>query len=161
MTSSQIEPRLFDLLDEYCAAIIAGTIRSATAVRRSSNVITFLRSFFEQLFASSFDVQLEAFDYESKRMSVALRHDGEREVPRRLVPIVSAFEELCDLYPDIIGVSYGGGSTTMFRRFHERYLPRLLRSVRRWAIESGQDELEERVRTSAELVGKALAEMKW
>jgi hypothetical protein len=131
------------------------------AVRRSSSVITFLRSFFEQLFASSFDVQLEAFDYESKRMSVALRHDHERAVPRRLVPVVSAFEELCDLYPDVVGASYGGGSTTLFRRFHERYLPRLLRSVQRWAADSDQDELEERVRSSAELFGKALAVMKW
>jgi hypothetical protein len=159
MTRSQIEPRLFDLLDEYSAAIIEGAIKPASGIRSTSKAITFLQSLFEQMFASSFGVQLEAFDYESKRMSVALRH--EQEIPRPLVPIVSAFEELCDLYPDVIGASYGGGSTAILRRFHERYLPRLLRSLRRWAAESGQDELEQRVGSSAELLGKALAAVKW
>lgn len=155
MTRSQIEPRLFDLLDEYSAAIADGAIKPA----RTSKAITFLQSFFEQLFASSFGVQLEAFDYASKRMSVALRHD--REVPPRLVPIVSAFEQLCDLYPDVIGAGYGGASTTILRRFHERYLPGLLRSAGQWAGESGQDELEARVRSSGELFGKAVAGVKW
>lgn len=130
-------------------------------VLRTSKVITFVQSFFEQVFASSFNVQLEAFDYESKRMSVALRHDADHEVPAGLVPIVSAFEELCDLYPDVVGLSYGGRSRTMSRRFHQRYLPKLLRSVRRWADESGQDELGERARASGALLGRALAVMKW
>ena len=159
MTASQIEPRLFDLLDEYSANIANGTIKPGTAVRRSSKVITFLQSFFEQLFASSFGIQLEAFDHESKRMIVALRH--EQEVPAELRPVVSAFEELCDLYPDIIGASYGGGSTATFRRFHKRYLPRLLRSSRQWAATSGQDELEMRIGSSAQSFSEALAAAKW
>jgi hypothetical protein len=159
MTSSDVEPGLFDLLDEYSAGIADGTIESGRRVARTSKVITFLQSLFEQLFASAFDMQLEAFDDESKRMSVALRH--ERDVAPDLRPIVSAFEELCDLYPDIIGASYGGGSTATFRRFHKRYLPRLLRSCKQWATSSGQDVLKVRVEASGESFKKALAAAKW
>lgn len=159
MTSPQIEPRLFDLLDEYCAGIADGTIKPGQSVARSSKVITFLQSFFEQLFASSFNVQIEAFDDESKRMSVTLRH--EQEVPTELRPVVSLFEEVCDLYPDIIGASYGGGSTATFRRFHKRYLPRLLRSAHRWAVASDQAELAKRVDSSAKVLSQALKAAKW
>ncbi len=92
-------------------------------------------------------------------MSVALRHD--RDVPTELRPLVSGFEEFCDLFPDIIGASYGGGSATTFRRVHKRYLPRLLRSARQWAAKAGQDELKERIESSARSFTEALGKAKW
>jgi hypothetical protein len=159
MTGSQIEPGLFDLLDEYSAGIAGGTITPGRAVAESSKVITFLHSFFDQLFAACFNIELEAFDDESKRMSVALRH--EQDVPADLRPVVSAFEEFCDLYPDVVGASYGGGSSTTFRRFHKRYLPRLLRSACQWAVKSGQQDLGTRIGTSAEAFNEALGAAKW
>lgn len=159
MTQKPVEPTLFDLLDEYSASIKAGKVRAGRSVRRSSRVVTFLQSFFEQLFASCFDTQLEAFDDESKRLSVELRH--EHNVEPSLRPIISAFEEACDMYPDIIGSSYGGGSTASFRRFHKRYLPKLLRSVQRWARPAGQEELADRADQSARRLREALEEAGW
>lgn len=158
-TRSPVEPALFDLLDQYSDAIKAGKVRARRSVRRSSRVVTFLQSFFEQLFASCFDIQLEAFDDESKRLSVELRH--EKNVEELLRPVVSAFEEACDLYPDIIGSSYGGGSATTFRRFHKRYLPRLLQSVQRWAHAVGHAELAERAHQSNRRLGEALGAAGW
>lgn len=151
-----VEPGLFDLLDAYSASIEKGRGRSGSSVGRSSGVITFLQSFFEQLFASCFDVQLEAFDDESKRLSVELRHERRDEIDEELRPLVSGFEEACDLYPDIIGSSYGGGSQATFLRFHKRYLPKILRSVEQWAEKKGNKELSDRAQQSARQLREAV-----
>jgi hypothetical protein len=159
MTGPPVELALFDLLDEYSAAIVAGEVTSGRRVATSSKIIIFLQSFFEQLFASCFALQLEAFDDESKRMSVELRHG--RDVTEKLRPVVSAFEEVCDLYPDIIGASYGGGSEATFRRFHKRYLPRLLRSAAAWANGADERDLAARITESAQAYNSAIGAAKW
>lgn len=154
MSSNAVEPQLFDLLDEYVESIRSGGAGATQSVRGSSRVIVFLQSFYEQLFAYCFDLELQAFDDESKRLVVEMRHG--REVPNGLIPIVSDFELLCDLYPDIIGASYGGGSTATFQRFHRRFLPHLLRSVAAWSRETGSDELSRRAEQSEYALRAAL-----
>jgi hypothetical protein len=159
MSSDPVEPQLFDLLDEYAERIRDGRVGAGHSVRQSSRVITFLQSFYEQLFASCFDLELEAFDDQSKRLVVEMRHD--QEVPKPLVPVVSDFELLCDLYPDIIGASYGGGSTATFQRFHKRFLPGLLRSVAGWARDAGHAALADRAEQSGRRLRDALRAAQW
>ena len=159
MSSEPVEPQLFDLLDEYAERIRDGHVGTGRSVRRSSRVIAFLQSFYEQLFASCFDLELEAFDDESKRLVVDMRHH--QEVPKALVSVVSDFELLCDLYPDIIGASYGGGSTATFLRFHKRFLPGLLKSVAAWARNAGHAALAGRADQSAHRMHDALRAAGW
>lgn len=159
MSQSFVEPSLFDLLDEYSGRIASGEVTVGRAAKRSSNVIAFIQSFFEQLFGSCFDLQLEAFDDNSKRLSVELRH--ERDVRSELRPLITAFEEACDFYPDVIGASYGGGSITTFKRFHKRFLPRMLKSASTWAAATEQAELKERIENSLSVYIAAMKEAKW
>jgi hypothetical protein len=159
VSSDPVEPQLFDLLDEYTERIRDGRVGAERSVRRSSQVITFLQSFYEQLFASCFDLELQAFDDQSKRLVVEMRHD--QDVSKGLVPIVSGFELLCDLYPDVIGASYGGGSTATFQRFHKRFLPGLLRSVTVWARDAGHAALAGRAEQSGRRLRDALKDARW
>ena len=118
-----------------------------------------MQSFFEQLFGSCFDVQLEAFDDNSKRVSVELRH--ERDIESELRPLITAFEEACDFYPDVIGASYGGGSITTFKRFHKRFLPRLLSAAAKWAAATDQADLKARIENSLSIYKSAIMGAKW
>jgi hypothetical protein len=67
-----------------------------------------------------------------------------KELSLETVALMRSFEELCDLYPEILGYEYGG-TFTDFRQFHERYFKRLLKRIDRWLASTGQSDAAERV----------------
>lgn len=144
MTAPAVEPKVFGFLDAHLASVAAGKFDTNTAVKRETPIVTFCVTFFQQLFESRFGEEIVAVDDTAKAQATRIRLGLDRKAEGALVKLVSSFEELCDLWPDILGFAYGG-SATEFRRFHYTYLPRLLERVEDWARVAPEDAILERV----------------
>lgn len=71
------------------------------------------------------------------------------------------FEDFCDVYIDILGAGYGGGSKTTMESFHTKSLPRLLDRLAEWALARGHSDLHERVRRAEEAYTAAMRAITW
>ena len=147
MATPAVEPNVFNFLDQHLMAVAAGKFDTTTAVKRETPIVEFCVTFFQQLFESEFREEIVAVDDTSKaqatRIRLRLKRTNVHLAKDGLVKLVSSFEELCDLWPDVLGFAYGG-SASEFQRFHYTYLPRLLERIEEWARAARQDKLLER-----------------
>lgn len=147
MTEPAVEPKVFDFLDDHLTSVASGKFDTNTAVKRETPIVDFCVTFFQQLFESQFREVIVAVDDKSKTQATRVRLGLNGDEQGALVKLVSSFEELCDLWPDVLGFAYGG-SATEFQRFHYTYLPRLLERIETWAQDAEESVLLERVTKS-------------
>lgn len=159
MGDESVSESLFDIVDEYAKDIRDGKAVPKRSLSRSSKLLLFCESFFEQFFRGEFDLRIQAFDQEEKRKAVRLRLQDDRPSPeaRRLIAL---FERLCDEYPDFVGAGYGG-SPSAWKRFHRQHVPRLLERAHSWATTKGSSTLSDRISASRRGYDGALAGADW
>jgi hypothetical protein len=155
-----VEPALFDLVTRYAEELNAGKVSAKTSLKRTTPIVEFCRTFFVQFFEHELDHEIIGIDQQAKfdatRMRIDLEDQPDSE-PTRL--LIGWFEELCDIWPDVLGFSYGG-SASEFLRFHTSYVPRLLQRTQSWAEVRGYDELVERAKAALAAYEPALKKLK-
>jgi hypothetical protein len=146
--SPPIEPRLFDLVTQYASAVTSGKTSTKGPLKKTTPIVEFCRTFFQQFFEHVLGREITGIDADAKLAAINLRLDLEEkhgsESVRRLI---SSFEDLCEMWPDVLGFSYGG-SASEFKRFNTAYVPELLGEIRDWAQEAGYPELVDRAGTA-------------
>jgi hypothetical protein len=144
MVDSPVEPRLFDLFDKHIAAVERGDLKADSVLKKEAHIIVFCQTVFAQFFESQFGYEIKSIDEQTKeqatRIRIGLENDPKKDAIRKLV---RSFEELCDLWQDVLGFGYGG-STGEFQAFHRKYVPRLLGRLHKYADENQHAELAQR-----------------
>ena len=110
-------------------------------VRRDASIVVFCTTFFQQFLRPELghDVTSISQDFkaEATRRRLELQRDGGPSPTTRLIRL---FEDYCDRYTDILGITYPG-SANVFRDFHRNYVPPLLTAIVAWAKERHDDDL--------------------
>lgn len=159
MNESPLSPTLFDLLDQYVAELPSLNISKKRRLTANSKLLTFCQNFFNQFFDNCLDHQITGFSAISKRSVVRLRLRRKAELSREMRSLMTLYEEFCDLYVDLIGAGYGGGTKSTVEAVHTKFLPRLLERARQ--IPSVQEALLERIRQTETGYLAAIGTLSW
>jgi len=136
-----IAPSLFGLITTYVDQINKGKVSVKSPLKRTTPIVEFCRTFFQQFFENELGHEITSIDQQAKFEATHLRHDLDNNPETKALELlIGWFEELCDIWPDVLGFSYGG-SATEFRNFHTIYVPRLLERLIVWAKARGFDEI--------------------
>lgn len=159
--SAEIEPSLFDFVDEFADQIKEGELGSLDTLAANSGIITFCESFFVQFFANVLGQEIEGFDPVAKRAAAGIVVDlqGDKtKAPDRA--LISLFEKFCDMYADVLAGAYGAADIT-YMSFHQQYMRRLLQRAGEWAKAHGHDDLGQRIEQSRKRYDEAVKSRKW
>lgn len=121
---------LFDRVRGYAAQLSEKGLSVKKPLKQGAPIVLFCQLFFQQFFAYAFDFTITSVDQDAKLRAIALR--DERHPAAATADVVRSFEDLCDMWPDILGATYGGLGAE-FKRFHTDYVPLLLRRIDAWA----------------------------
>lgn len=156
-TSLPVAPSVFDGAAEYSKALENGTISIDKPLSDTTPIINFCQSFFVQFFDNVLHEPLLAIDAQAKehaaRVREALPNDGSA-APTRL--LVSLFEELCDEWPEVLGLSYGFLRSDLLE-FHRDYLPGLFEAITTWIKGVGDQALLQKASDAEAAYRKGLA----
>jgi hypothetical protein len=156
-TGPPVAPSVFDGAARYSEALQNGTISIDKPLSDTTPIINFCQSFFVQFFDNVLHEPLMAIDAQAKeqaaRVREALPSDGSA-APIRL--LVSLFEELCDEWPEVLGLSYGFLRSDLLE-FHRDYLPSLFEAITAWTKGLGDQVLLQRANDAEAAYGKGLA----
>jgi len=142
-----VEPDLFLGLERYARELGQGLHKPGDEL--SSKIVNFCTAFFRQFLKYEVGLEDVRFDEDSKEAVVQQRLRLEQEeFTRPVADLLLMFQDLCDLWPDLMQESYEG-SESSFRRFHRSYLPRLLESIERWSRIRGYTDITDRVAAAA------------
>ena len=137
-----IAPGLFDLVVRYANDLADRGLSTRDPLKRDATIVVFCQTFFQQFFEYAFEYEITSIDQETKLEATRLRVEGKRDgASPEAIALVRSFEDLCDMWPDVLGFTYGGLSSE-FRRFHTKYIPALLERIVRWAVVVGLTAIE-------------------
>jgi hypothetical protein len=127
-----VAAELFDRLASYAKQLGAKGLQEKKPLKRDAVVVVFCQAFFQQFFEYAFGHEITSVDAQAKAEAARLRITAEgNDALVERAAIIRSFEDLCDLWPDVLGFSYGGLSTE-FKRFHTTFMPRLLDRIVHW-----------------------------
>jgi hypothetical protein len=139
--SPPVEPRLFQLLSRYAGDLKEGRIDLRKPLKQSDLVVEFCRTFFQQFFENELTLEIVGVDQIARQQAARLRIGLEQDASTKPTrDVIRSFEDLCDMWPDVLGFSYGG-LPTEYRRFHATFMPRLLDRIIRWSKERGYSQI--------------------
>lgn len=143
-----VAAELFDRLESYAKQLAEKGLPEKKPLKRDATVIVFCQAFFQQFFEYGFAHEITAVDAQAKleaaRLRIAAESDG---ALAERIAVVRSFEDLCDLWPDVLGFTYGGLSSE-FKRFHTNFIPRLLDRIITWLKKDGFADLAERAEST-------------
>lgn len=93
-----------------------------------------------------------------KKDAVRIRLQMKKENgPSASIQLITWFEKMCEIYPNVLALGYGGGSSVAFIGFHKDYLLVLLDRISAWAKVANYPEIEQNSTSSLSALRKALA----
>ena len=149
-----VEPRLFLLIERYANALSGGEVRPED--RLAPQVVAFCVNFFQQFLQNEVGLEITGIDDQSKvaaiRRRLELGQDASTLPIRRLIVM---FQDLCDMWPDIVeGGSYDVPESP-FAQFHKVYMPRLLKRIEDWARAREYSDIANSAETAAQTFNEA------
>ncbi len=156
-----IAPELFDVLTDYTKDIEAGKIKETPTLASTSPALTFCENFYAQFFQNVAGREITGFNNDTKKEAVRIRLRMKKaktpKTPPATIQLITWFEKLCEIYPNVLALGYGGGSTVAFIGFHKDYLLVLLERTAAWAKAANSPEIEQRATSAVSDLRKALA----
>jgi hypothetical protein len=140
-----VAPELFDILLLYAKDITSGKVIPSQSRASSSPALTFCENFYAQFFQNELGKEIQTFGSESKKDAIRLRlRLAGSHQPSATLQLITWFEKLCDIYPNVLALGYGGGTRAAFVRFHKEYVLTLLERICAWAVGAGYREVDEK-----------------
>jgi hypothetical protein len=151
-----VAPELFDVLIEYAKDLADGKFKPAR-LASTSPALTFCDNFYAQFFQNELGREITSFDGEAKKLAVQCRLEvKDKGGLASTIQLITWFEKLCDLYPDVLALGYGAGTKTEFLKFHNEYLLPLLERASAWAEASNYAEIRGKAGLTLAALQKAL-----
>ena len=155
-----VAPELFDVLGSYTEDIEAGKITPTPKLASTSPALTFCENFYAQFFQNVAHQEITAFNNDTKKEAVRLRLRMKKtktpKTPAATIQLITWFEKLCDIYPNVLALGYGGGSTVAFVGFHKDYLLVLLDRISAWAKVFKYTDIERKATSAVSDLRKAI-----
>ncbi len=111
-------------------------------LRGDKALIESVQQIFRGVLRGSLGVEVTSFTQDEKQEAldaVERLVENEDDAYEHVEPLVNLFGVLCDQWPDILDVSYGGSSAE-FREFRVTFIPELLYALELWA-DGARDDL--------------------
>src|SRR5437764_556673 len=97
---------LFQRVGDYAAQLGKSGLSTKSPLKQNAPIILFCQLFFQQFFDYEFGFALESVDQDTKQAVVALRIEHEDAAKPEAVALMRSFEDLCDMWPDVLGFAY-------------------------------------------------------
>ncbi len=112
-----------------------------------SEIVDAIKQIFRQLLRAELGIKVAAFSQDEKQEALERQIELEEDdVYHDWLPdLIELFEELCDRWPEVLDLRYGG-TRSDFREFRVDYIPGLLSALQPWAGDRGYGDLEKRLR---------------
>ena len=134
--------------------------RLSDPLKADKGIVESVQQIFRQVLGESLGISVTSFSQDEKEeVLAALDSIPDDESREYLTPFVDLFGELCDQWPDVIDISYGGGPAD-FREFRVELVPGLLEALEEWANYKGREKFASRVKTVLSDYQDALAEVR-
>jgi hypothetical protein len=119
-------------------------------------VLVFCQNFFLQFFEGELSEEITSIDADAKRKAVRIRKKLTKgNTPEEIVLLITWFEKLCDIYPDILAATYGG-SYVGFKKFLTDDLPTLLERCVSWARAKEYKSIQKKAAQTEKALANAL-----
>ncbi len=141
-----VDAEVFNFLDTYLDALERGEVDDDSPVESPAPIGDFLHTFFREFFEAGWNMEITTIDDTAKAQATRIRLERVPKTERPTAKLISSFEDLCDMWADLLGFAYVGHQQEM-NRFYGTYLRRLVGRIRDWAGAAGHD----RIRHRAEL----------
>lgn len=149
-----IEITLFDVLVAYAQQVQR---RELNAVAATAFAITFCENFYAQFFQNVVQVEIKGFNRENKQLAVRARLAlKKKRASTKTIQVITWFEKLCDIYPNVLALGYGGGTKQSLQEFHRSYLGALLKRIAAWAKVAKNPALDKKARATETILQRAL-----
>jgi hypothetical protein len=143
-----VKAGVFDILAEYVAA----SLREADDEMAITAAIAFCENFFAQFFPGAAGVEIQTISLRTKFIAVQVRRKLKAaNEAKETILLITWFEKLCDIYPDVVSMGYGATSPAGNEQL-QKYMATLLRRIAAWATAKGLELIAVRAK-------EAIAEM--
>jgi len=157
--SLPVKPRLFDILEKYAKDLERGRIKPGR-LAVTSPALVFCENFYAQFFQNELAHEIKALTQDAKAEAVRLRLSLKKQrAPRATIQLVTWFEKLCDIYPNVLALAYGGGTKASFVNFHSSYLITLVERAAAWSKTKGYVRIEVKAENTLKTLRRALAKV--
>lgn len=133
-SSDPVALSLFDMVFKYAKALKDGSVDVDKPLSDTTPIIVFCQNFFLQFFDNVLHAPLVTIDTQAKeeaaKIRASLQEDQSAAPVRRLVAV---FEQLCDEWPEVRGLSYVGLLRRALLEFHRGFLPDFFNAITSWA----------------------------
>ena len=154
-----VNPELFDILLKYVRQVERGKVDIESPLQEASPLLTFCENFFAQFFQNELKGKITSVDSAAKKQAVKIRRKlKERGGDKEVLLLVTWFEQLCDIYPDIQNLLYVSEPAGFSLEFHHGYIPTLLKRIEDWARKRNYAQIEKRCRACLEKWKSVLGE---
>lgn len=148
MPDAPFDPAILKPLKEHASELRAGTVLLGDPLRADSGIVDATKQVFRTLLRSELGLKAASFDQDEKEEALELR--AKRAAPENdegaLDELVELFTELCDRWPEVLDLRYGG-TRADFREFRTVFMPTLLSTLEQLFDEKGSSEITSEVRT--------------
>jgi hypothetical protein len=149
-----IQLALFDVLVDYAQKVERGELK---AIAATPHALVFCENFYAQFFQNVVGQEIKGFNLENKKLAVRARLVlKKKRSAAATIQLITWFEKLCDIYPNVLALGYGGGSKISIQDFHRNYLGTLLTRIAAWAKGVRNAALEKKARSTLAGLKKAL-----
>jgi hypothetical protein len=143
--SAPVAPELFDIVTEYAKAIEQGKIKPTPPMGSTDAALTFCQNFYLQFFQNRLNKAITTFTRAAKEDAIGILLDLKAQgAPSSVIQLITWYERLCEIYPDVLGLGYGVGTKAAFLDFHINYLPTLLERATAWARVENYPDVEQK-----------------
>jgi hypothetical protein len=140
---SPLNPKILRGVDEHAAEFDSDKVRLGDPLGADSPIVNTTKQIFRTLLGDELGLRVSAFDQDEKEEALELQVDrSDDENVKALGEILELFGELCDRWPEVLDLRYGG-TRADFREFRTRFLPALLAALEVWAKSRNDKSLAE------------------
>lgn len=129
---SALDPSLLDPIDQQAVALASGRQRLGAPLGTNSELVEVCKQVFRLVLGGELGLTVSAFSQDEKEEAVELAVSADDAEIRQYETLLDAFGALCDRWPDVLDVQYGG-SQADFREFRTEFIPLFLDGLSEWA----------------------------
>lgn len=141
MPDAPFDPAVLKAVGEHASEMRAGEVLLGDPLRADSGIVNSTKQVFRTLLRSELGLKAASFDQDEKEEALELR--AKRATAENdeggLDELVELFTELCDRWPEVLDLRYGG-TRADFREFRTVFMPALLSTLQQLFREKGSGE---------------------
>jgi hypothetical protein len=141
---------------EHAAELEKHKVRLGDPLGADSQIVNTTKQIFRAVLDKELGLRVSAFDQDEKEEALELQLERSDQSQDESVDVIlELFGELCDRWPEVLDLRYGG-TRADFREFRTAFLPALLEALDLWAKERKDDALSNGVATLEQRYRKAI-----